>query len=79
MNQRDLKLKMKDGSLNLELDYEDCLYKRRYRDISKDKSNKFCVCGGHNNRNIKKNLGHNSTIKGKFCTNLVFFKIVISY
>ena len=57
MNQRDLKLKMKDGSLNLELDYEDCLYKRRYRDINKDKSNKFCVCGGYNN------LGHNSTIK----------------
>lgn len=25
------------------------------------RSNKFCVCGGHNNKNHKKNKKHNST------------------
>lgn len=28
---------------------------------SKDRSNKSCVCGGHNNNNHKSNKNHNST------------------
>lgn len=29
----------------------------------KDRSKKWCVCGGHNARNVKKNKNHNGTRK----------------
>lgn len=29
----------------------------------KDRSRKWCVCGGHNWKNVKRNLHHNSTRK----------------